>query len=50
MNIKKFKYQDDKYWVDDMPYQVVDGEIKPIAGLPDEKRIETLRNYLKTKK
>ena len=46
LKIRPFHYLKDWYWVDSIPYRVVDGKIQPMAGLPNQKREEELNNYL----
>ena len=48
--IKKFKHEEDKFWVNNNPYMVVGNEVKPMTSICYKEDIYLLKEYLKNKK
>lgn len=48
--IKQFKDDNNKFWVNANPYMVVGNEVKPMTSICYKEDIDLLKEYLKNKK
>ena len=47
--IRPFKQEENKYWINHLPYEIIDGEPISLNGIPqaDKEAIKRLKEYLK---